>query len=332
MRFNRLKALFLGAIDIPAEHRDDIGAARRLSFHNHAPLAATFGLLSAVILTAAFWDETTMPIVFVWSYTSAVLVFIRLREGKRSKTAKDGAEEDKRILRHTLASGGVWGVIIAALTASSGPEHTLLLGTLTASILCVGALLHSSFPLASLGYSLMVGAGAAIGMFAGNHPWALGTSLLLVGCIAALQRFAAMNGVNYIRQHISNASLQEAKETVSLLLNDFEAHSADWLWRTDGHGKLGRVTQRFIDATGLTRELLEGGSLLALFAPESAQQIEAIMKDRKTFRDEVLRVQVGGREGWWSLSGQPTADGRSEERRVGKECPSKCRSRWSPYH
>ena len=24
--------------------------------------------------------------------------------------------------------------------------------------------------------------------------------------------------------------------------------------------------------------------------------------------------------------------GRSEERRVGKECPSKCRSRWSPYH
>ena len=24
--------------------------------------------------------------------------------------------------------------------------------------------------------------------------------------------------------------------------------------------------------------------------------------------------------------------GRSEERRVGKECASKCRSRWSPYH
>ena len=29
-----------------------------------------------------------------------------------------------------------------------------------------------------------------------------------------------------------------------------------------------------------------------------------------------------------------TEDGsiRSEERRVGKECPTKCRSRWSPYH
>src|SRR3546814_3967699 len=27
-----------------------------------------------------------------------------------------------------------------------------------------------------------------------------------------------------------------------------------------------------------------------------------------------------------------TSDPRSEERRVGKECVSTCRSRWSPYH
>src|SRR3546814_3707774 len=27
-----------------------------------------------------------------------------------------------------------------------------------------------------------------------------------------------------------------------------------------------------------------------------------------------------------------TGDDRSEERRVGKECVSTCRSRWSPYH
>src|SRR3546814_11048167 len=27
-----------------------------------------------------------------------------------------------------------------------------------------------------------------------------------------------------------------------------------------------------------------------------------------------------------------TGGGRSEERRVGKECVSTCRSRWSPYH
>src|SRR3546814_12002567 len=28
----------------------------------------------------------------------------------------------------------------------------------------------------------------------------------------------------------------------------------------------------------------------------------------------------------------PGGNSRSEERRVGKECVSRCRSRWSPYH
>src|SRR3546814_21122499 len=31
-------------------------------------------------------------------------------------------------------------------------------------------------------------------------------------------------------------------------------------------------------------------------------------------------------------AGLPLGVGRSEERRVGKECVSTCRSRWSPYH
>ena len=32
------------------------------------------------------------------------------------------------------------------------------------------------------------------------------------------------------------------------------------------------------------------------------------------------------------LSGRLSDTGRSEERRVGKECTVLCRSRWSPYH
>src|SRR3546814_4049554 len=36
---------------------------------------------------------------------------------------------------------------------------------------------------------------------------------------------------------------------------------------------------------------------------------------------------------WWYRSRFRTlSNARSEERRVGKECVSTCRSRWSPYH
>jgi diguanylate cyclase (GGDEF)-like protein/PAS domain S-box-containing protein len=308
MRFESWKTLFLGVVEIPTEQQDAISAARRRRFHDFAPLAAVHGLLNASILTFAFWAEPIMPIVFVWCYTSAVLVLLRFREGHRTAVS-DGRKEDTKILRYTLASGAVWGLILWGLIGSSGPEHLLLLGVLTASVLCVGALLHSSFPAASLGYSILVGLGATTGLFTGHYMWAAETAIVLIGCIAALQAFASLTGANYVRRQLNASALREAKETVGMLLNDFEAHSADWLWRTDSFGRIGRASQRFIDATGLSAEHIEGGSMLALFAPESGQQLDAVMRERKTFRDIVLRVQIGGREGWWSLSGQPTPDG-----------------------
>src|SRR3546814_16603461 len=46
-------------------------------------------------------------------------------------------------------------------------------------------------------------------------------------------------------------------------------------------------------------------------------------------RDSVLRAVVAGTQ---LFIGGEMGIGRSEERRVGKECVSTCRSRWSPYH
>src|SRR3546814_2648044 len=42
--------------------------------------------------------------------------------------------------------------------------------------------------------------------------------------------------------------------------------------------------------------------------------------------ERVARLDDGTAFTYW------TFNGRSEERRVGKECVSTCRSRWSPYH
>jgi len=303
------ETLFLGKVDIPPAHQATIAEARRRGFHAMAPLAAVHSLLTAVVLTFAFWSEAAMPLVFVWFYASAVLVFIRIREARRPADTGVGRAEDARIVRYTLFSGALWGGIIAALVASSGPEHHMLLGILTAAILCVGALLHSGFPVASMGYSLLVGLGACLGLMLGDHQWAANAALLLAGGIMALQRFSSATHANDIRRMIDAEALKEAKETMSLLLNDFEAHSADWLWRVDAHNRLGPASPRFVDATGLPAEILQGGSLLALFATESAQALDAMLKQRKPFRDEVLRVSIGAREGWWSISGQPTADG-----------------------
>src|SRR3546814_11866416 len=47
--------------------------------------------------------------------------------------------------------------------------------------------------------------------------------------------------------------------------------------------------------------------------------------------DPCEEIHGPGAVGEYVLFGQ-IGYGRSEERRVGKECVSTCRSRWSPYH
>src|SRR3546814_19884982 len=55
-------------------------------------------------------------------------------------------------------------------------------------------------------------------------------------------------------------------------------------------------------------------------------------------RHRASRMDMGGSLAGAAINGGlylgcgGPADGRSEERRVGKECVSTCRSRWSPYH
>ena len=70
------------------------------------------------------------------------------------------------------------------------------------------------------------------------------------------------------------------------------------------------------DASGWVAE--EGISLLA--APGGAETVLGSLQEQD------LRVESRG-----LVLEDPLLE-RSEERRVGKECELKCRSRWSPYH
>src|SRR3546814_12619752 len=90
---------------------------------------------------------------------------------------------------------------------------------------------------------------------------------------------------------------------------------------------------------------LLGAGLAGLIAPAVAQAEEASKSappaaeggGRASAPASVIDIVVTAQRESQSLQSVPisvsafTAE-RSEERRVGKECVSTCRSRWSPYH
>src|SRR3546814_18603162 len=67
-----------------------------------------------------------------------------------------------------------------------------------------------------------------------------------------------------------------------------------------------------------------------LLSPELPVAINQSEGDFGSSKNASRRVLILGRA---TLFATVSSTGnRSEERRVGKECVSKCRSRWSPYH
>src|SRR3546814_2520130 len=68
--------------------------------------------------------------------------------------------------------------------------------------------------------------------------------------------------------------------------------------------------------------------------PFRHHEIDLHGADLPTAADRIAHVvfDLGAVEGALARQFLPVHIGRSEERRVGKECVSTCRSRWSPYH
>src|SRR3546814_15219861 len=61
------------------------------------------------------------------------------------------------------------------------------------------------------------------------------------------------------------------------------------------------------------------------------QDVEATRRACEVYKHEPVTV-INFLEGTRFSEAKRITNKRSEERRVGKECVSTCRSRWSPYH
>src|SRR3546814_15876872 len=92
-----------------------------------------------------------------------------------------------------------------------------------------------------------------------------------------------------------------------------------------------------VPLTEATLRLVETDEL----KPKTRATLRSLMQDFDRWRQLMGRLphtelagivlDESGYTGFWQQDKSPEAAGRSEERRVGKECVSTCRSRWSPY-
>jgi diguanylate cyclase (GGDEF)-like protein len=235
---------------------------------------------------------------------------------KPNKNAVSAEFMLRRLTRVCLVLGSAWALVLNALMArSAGADRSLLYAVIVG---LMSAPVVATPPAAAMAFWVPLTAG---GMFAicvfspvrdiGGTCLLTGYTMLTLFCLLHLNRCL-------IRRVVAELQQADGRETINMLLRDFEDSACDWLWETDAAGRLTHVSNRFAEVSHLSVNALLGLDMVrftearlrqlspgAQRRPEDRAGIGALMEIRSAFRDHELPLLIEGERVWWSLTGKP---------------------------
>ena len=130
--------------------------------------------------------------------------------------------------------------------------------------------------------------------------------------------------------------IREGIETIITILAPFTPHIGEELWTMIGkEGSVFNISWPSYDESALVQDEVEvivqvNGKLRAKVSMDANISREDM--EKVAMEDAKVQAAIEGKDVVKVIAVPKKLVNRSEERRVGKECASKCRSRWSPYH
>ena len=227
--------------------------------------------------------------------------------------ASDHCERLRRIALAALVRGAYWGSATAACVALAPPDWEVPLAMLATLAIAIDSLSLVAVPRAALGSAAIQALALAVALVS------LGGTANLVAAAAALLSLVFIHGgvfhLNHAlaTRHLRARALKERNETVQLLLNYYDEEASDWLFECDNSGQILNPSERFCEATRLSRRELASMrfSQFMLDSPGRTSFRERLGAG-EPFRDLVVPVSIANDVRWWSLSARPTADADGE--------------------
>ena len=244
---------------------------------------------------------------------SGFLAMPQLRNGRTNLVSASQSDLNSAAIGILVAGAG-WGALPILLGIFGKPEDALIAWTCGTAVMAGATFAFSSLPLFSGGLLATLGLCLAVMMYLFAMPYLAIVSIVYSGGLIAACLY---NGRTYILNKINEFVLQEKSEVVSLLLREYEESGGDWMWQTDASRCLTHVSPRFAIALGVEPRSLETKPLLEILAGDAweagnfsagLRDLSEKLKNRESFSDLVLPVQIGGNTHWWELSASPRFD------------------------
>lgn len=218
-----------------------------------------------------------------------------------------------RLLAYVTLVAVLFSGVAAVLFPAVGLDRRFLLGLLACGLIPVGTLSLAPVPRVALVWLAVTSLGTLIGL-AQLEPFVrhVACSLLLMMDLMLLASVRSISLGVMARLRAETAALRD-RQSLDLLLRDFETQADDWLWETDAGGRLRHVSLPMARALGFDEgDRLIGTRLTDVLGVRTAvSALAERMQEPRPFRRldlalSALRPQDAPQI--WSLSGVPVFD------------------------
>ncbi|MFI2533458.1 diguanylate cyclase domain-containing protein, partial [Rhodococcus erythropolis] len=302
--------------------RRDLFARQILQVTTVAPLANMVNVLSVCALLVYVVPPGHNEFRVIWGSAAFLVVLNSVRVWiprvvlKGRYTPKHTTRYDYWALMLEVILLGLLLVVLAAamLPVTDNSRKLVLLATF-AGVMGAGAVALSTVRSIAVAWILV----HSIGLLVVILPKRT-TEYAVLSFQLVVYSVTLIIGVVYLWASFRSRCLAEfeaaaERQTVSLLLDDFEGGSRDWLWEVDTTGTLSHTSARLSQISGVPVSDLQTLSLRGLLdrldvgstkSGRAAVQVIGDHLDRlMPFREVVIPVRVDGVDRWWSLSGHP---------------------------
>eukprot|EP01133_Synstelium_polycarpum_P021447 gene21447-25765_t len=302
--------------------RRDLFARQILQVTTVAPLANMVNVLSVCALLVYVVPPGHNEFRVIWGSAAFLVVLNSVRVWiprvvlKGRYTPKHTTKYDYWALMLEVILLGLLLVVLAAamLPVTDNSRKLVLLATF-AGVMGAGAVALSTVRSIAVAWILV----HSIGLLVVILPKRT-TEYAVLSFQLVVYSVTLIIGVVYLWASFRSRCLAEfeaaaERQTVSLLLDDFEGGSRDWLWEVDTTGTLSHTSARLSQISGVPVSDLRTLSLRGLLdrldvgstkSGRAAVQVIGDHLDRlMPFREVVIPVRVDGVDRWWSLSGHP---------------------------
>ena len=309
----------------PSATHAQAAAYRGRQYHAVLMAMVTSGLgnvVTVIALSAYFWDTADHRVLIIWMAVVSALAAFNAWLGWKRRHIK----VPPPVSRSTVALFSV-DIALAAFAFAIVPwsmygvadaDGRTLIAAVLVAFLLIGSWMVAYLPLVATAWAVTMCVGTAITLAVNGTPFFNYTAVLMVFLgIVALATVLITSRI-FVNSLKVEAEVEQQKQVVGLLLNDFEEHATDWLWETDARGHLRHVATRLAHNLGVAAADLQGRSLIGLISLMSRdlrredQSMLTVLSNHLNgdvpFRDVVIPALVQRELQWWSLTGKPLRD------------------------